>query len=124
MDDYANAYENGVPEIVKIVNRLLDWVKGREEEWVESHWVEYGIQNFHVHEVAEKAKNCNSTDHQAKLELIYQSLQELVNDTEEYWKLAKKGERELKDYGLMADTLLEFWKWAKRWLQQNKESKK
>ena len=124
IDDYAKAYEDGVPEIVEIIDNLLAWVKEEKEEWVEEYWIEFGIQNFNVHEETKKTTIRKSTDHQAKLELVYQSLQELVDDTEEFFKLAQKGARELKDYGLMADTLLDFRKWAKCWLKQNKEFKK
>jgi hypothetical protein len=100
IDDYAKAYEDGVPEIVEIIDNLLAWIKEEKEEWVKTHWIEFGIQNFNVHEETTKAKIRKSTDHRAKLELIYQSLKELVGDPEELRK------------------------WAKRWLKQNKEFKK
>jgi hypothetical protein len=113
IDDYAKAYEDGVPEIVEIIDNLLAWVKEEKEEWVEKHWIEFGIQNFNVHE---ETKIRKSIDHQAKLERIYQFLQELVDITGEC--------RKIKDCGLMADAMLEFRKWAERWLKQNKEHKK
>jgi hypothetical protein len=180
VDDYAKAYEDGVPEVVEIINNLLAWVNEEKGEWIESHWVEHGIQNFNVHEdpteqkeerkvktaeewiewarttcihwdngdtrvmymlsdqcekleqeleaerqkKTKKIKICKDTNHHAKLKLIYQSLQNLVDDTAEYQKLAKKGARELKDYAVMADTLLELRTWAIGWLKQNKEFKK
>jgi len=124
IDDYAKAYEDGVPEIVQIIDDLLAWVKKKKEEWVEKYWIEWGIQNFHVHKAAKKAKHRKSTDHQKKLEHIYQSIQHLVNDTEEFWELARNGARELKDDGHLADALLELRKRAKRWLKQNKEFKR
>jgi len=49
-DDYANAYFDGKPEVVKAVNDLLAWIKGERKEWIENPWIEFGVQKFTVHE--------------------------------------------------------------------------
>ena len=49
IDDYANAYFDGVEEIVDAVNTLFAWLKGEREELSEASWLEFGIWRFVAH---------------------------------------------------------------------------
>jgi hypothetical protein len=49
IDDYANAYFDGVEEVVDAVNSLFAWIKGEQKEFVEEYWLEFGMHRFVAH---------------------------------------------------------------------------
>ena len=49
IDDYAEAYFDGVEEIVMAVQDLFDWVNGDKEDWVDGYLFEFGTRSFAAH---------------------------------------------------------------------------
>jgi hypothetical protein len=49
IDDYANAYFDGVEEVVYAVNSLFAWIRGERESWNGALGLEFGFSRFTAH---------------------------------------------------------------------------